>query len=70
MVDVIDDDPESRWLSVCFYESMIKDKDDLGDLIPGGLLGEDGYCFDLYENESDMVTYLKERINEAYENYS
>ena len=67
MVDVIDDDPESRWLSVCFYESTITDEDELGDLIPGGLLGEDGYCFDMYDNEDNMAIYLKERISEAYE---
>ena len=47
MVDVIDDDPEQRWLSVCFYGDTIQDPDDEGDLIPGGLLGADGYCFDL-----------------------
>ena len=48
MVDVIDDDPEERWLSVCFYGEMITDPEETGDLIPEGLLGEDGYCFDLY----------------------
>ena len=25
IVDVIDDDPNERWLSVCFYEDMITD---------------------------------------------
>jgi hypothetical protein len=68
MVDVIDDDPEERWLSVCFYGEMITDPDETGDLIPEGLLGEDGYCFDLYEYDRDEVDYLKQRLTQAHEN--
>lgn len=66
MVDVIDDDPENRWLSICFYGDMISDPDEKGDLIPGGLLGEDGYCFDLEEFSEEDVNYIKQRIQEAY----
>lgn len=66
LVDIIDDDPDERWLSVCFYGESVTDDDGLGDLIPGGLLGEDGYCFDIYENDEDTVSYLKDRIEEAY----
>ncbi|CCK79020.1 hypothetical protein [Desulfobacula toluolica] len=68
MVDVIDDDPDERWLSVCFYGEMITDPDETGDLIPEGLLGEDGYCFDLYEYDADEIQYLKKRLSQAYEN--
>lgn len=68
LVDIIDDDPDNRWLSVCFYGETITDDDERGDLIPGGLLGEDGYCFDIYENEESTVSYLKDRIDEAYMN--
>lgn len=68
MVDIVDDDPENRWLSVCFYGDAITDPDELGDLIPGGLLGEDGYCFDLYEYDEGALSYLKERIDEAHQN--
>jgi len=68
MIDVIDDDPENRWLSICFYGDMIKDPEEKGDLIPGGLLGEDGYCFDLEEFTEKEVAYIKERITEAYNN--
>lgn len=68
MVDVIDDDPEERWLSVCFYGGMITDPDGAGDLIPEGLLGEDGYCFDLSEYDEEAISYLKERLSEAHEN--
>ncbi len=66
MADVIDDDPEARWLSVCFYGEMINDPEELGDLIPDGLLGEDGYCFDLDEYDYDKLNYLKKRLDEAY----
>ena len=66
MVDVIDDDPDNRWLSVCFYKEMITDPDGLGDLVPGGLLGEDGYCFDIEPGDTGMVEYVMNRIDEAY----
>ncbi len=65
-IDIIDDEPKNRWLSVCFYEDMITDADSLGDLVPGGLSGEDGYCFDV--SEADEAPYVLARIQEAYEN--
>ncbi len=68
MVDVIDDDPEDRWLSVCFYGEMISDPDESGDLVPEGLQGEDGYCFDLYEYDEADVEYLKQRLTQAHGN--
>jgi hypothetical protein len=67
MLDVIDDDPEERWLSVCFYGDMVSDPDELGDLIPGGLLGSDGYCFDVSEGEQPLKDYIGSRIQEAFE---
>lgn len=70
MIDVIDDDPENRWLSICFYGDMITDPDEVGDLVPEGLLGEDGHCFDLYEPDEGEVDYLKERLKEACINAS
>ena len=66
MADVIDDDPSARWLSVCFYGDMVTDPDEEGDLIPEGLLGSDGYCFDLDEYDEQDVAYIKERLNDAY----
>jgi len=68
MIDVIDDDPDNRWLSICFYGDMVTDPEEKGTLIPGGLLGEDGYCFDLDSWEEDYFSYIKNRIEEAYDN--
>ena len=70
MVDVIDDDPSERWLSVCFYGDMITDPDEEGDLIPEGLKGSDGYCFDMDDYDEEKVAYLKARFDEACANAS
>jgi hypothetical protein len=67
MIDVIDDEPDQKWLSVCFYGDMITDPEALGDLIPGGLLGSDGYCFDVDESDAKIETYIGDRIREAYD---
>lgn len=64
MVDVIDDTP--RWLSVCFYEKMVSDPETRGDSVPGGLLGEDGICFDVDSPEPGLLDYLQQRIIEAH----
>jgi hypothetical protein len=31
-------------------------------------MGEDGYCFDLYEYDKEEMAYLKERLTQAYQN--
>ncbi|MDZ7760564.1 MAG: hypothetical protein U5L00_09945 [Desulfovermiculus sp.] len=66
MIDIIDDDPDARWLSVCFFADMITDPEERGDIVPGGLLGHDGYCFDLLSSEPEEVDYVAQRIQEAY----
>jgi len=66
LVDIIDDDPDNRWLSICFYTDMITDPDDVGNLVPQGILGEDGYCFDLFEHDESMMAYIEQRMDEAY----
>ena len=66
LVDIIDDDPQNRWLSVCFYGEMITDPKEVGDLIPGGLFGKDGYCFDLFEYDEVMISYIEQRIDEVH----
>jgi len=66
LVDIIDDDPDNRWLSICFYEEMVTDPDELGNLVPNGILGVDGYCFDLYEDDPSLASYVERRIEEAH----
>jgi hypothetical protein len=63
MMDVIEGDP--RWLSVCFYSDMITDPEESGDFVPGGLLGEDGRCFDVEQYSEDRLRYLQARMDEA-----
>jgi hypothetical protein len=70
MIDVIDDDPDARWLSICFYGDLLTDPKEKGDLVPGGLAGDDGYCFDLHEWDDEELTYLKARLDEAVLNAS
>lgn len=65
MVDIVDDDPSARWLSVCFYADMISDPEELGDYAPGGLNGEDACCLNLEEQDTDMQNYIFARIQEA-----
>jgi hypothetical protein len=68
LVDVIDDDPDVRWLSVCFYEGAVADPERHGDWIPLGILGEDARCFNVDEEDEDLVAYVAERIREAGRN--
>ena len=68
LIDVIDDDPEMRWLSVCFYDGTVSDPDQLGNLIPQGILGDDGYCFDVNEKDETLSLFLKQKIDEAFIN--
>ena len=68
MVDVIDDDPNERWLSVCFYGDLLTDPEEKGDLVPEGLAGDDGYCFDLDEWIDEDVAYIEARLDEAFNN--
>ncbi|GAU09000.1 hypothetical protein [Desulfoplanes formicivorans] len=67
MIDVIDDDPTQRWLSVCFYAHMINDPDELGEYAPEGLFGEDACCFDIDGYEETLLAYVEKRIDEAWE---
>lgn len=66
IIDVIDDTPDERWLSVCFYGDMVTDPEERGEVIPGGLAGSDGYCFDMYESDETFTAYLQERLVEAW----
>ncbi|MBF0210661.1 MAG: hypothetical protein HQK64_07355 [Desulfamplus sp.] len=68
MVDVIEDTP--RWLSVCFYNQMLTDPEEMGDFVPSGLLGEDALCFDIQEWDEKFISYVENRVDEAYKSAS
>lgn len=68
LVDVVDDEPESRWLSVCFYADMVTDPEETGDFVPKGLMGEDAICFNLDEDDAQAKDYIFKRIMEAAKN--
>lgn len=68
LLDVVDDEPEQRWLSVCFYADMIQDPRGLGDIVPGGLDGGDAICFNLDEDDPQMRNYIADRLREAAAN--
>lgn len=64
MVDAVEDaDP---WLSVCFYAEHIQDPEERGECIPGGLLGQDGYCFEVGDGDDALSAYLCNRFKEAW----
>ncbi|MDL2316396.1 hypothetical protein LJC59_04875 [Desulfovibrio sp. OttesenSCG-928-A18] len=81
LIDIIDDQPEERWLSVCFYADLTSDPEERGDIVPGGLLGEDALCFDIAPDQSKtggetkgqtggetgrvLQAYMLERLEEA-----
>lgn len=66
LVDVVDD-PDGRWLSVCFYADTVEDPEELGDFVPGGLLGQDAMCLDLDAGDTEAEAYIKARLVEAYQ---
>lgn len=65
MVDVVDDNPAERWLSVCFFNDMVSDPDELGDFAPGGLFEQDALCLNLDEDSASMRAYILARLAEA-----
>ena len=65
LVDVVDDEPEARWLSVCFYADMVNDPEELGDFVPSGLMGKDACCLNLEEDDPAMRDYILARLGEA-----
>ncbi len=65
LIDVVDDDPLERWLSVCFYADMINDPEEKGDFVPQGLMNEDALCLNLEEEDAEMCAYIQQRLAEA-----
>ncbi len=65
LIDVVDDDPLERWLSVCFYADMINDPEEKGDFVPKGLMNEDALCLNLEGKDAQMCAYIQSRLVEA-----
>ena len=70
LLDVLEPDNEPWWLSICFFAESITDPEDLGEIIPGGLFGTDGYCFDIEKNDEQIINYLSQRLTEAWQSAS
>lgn len=67
-IDVIDDDPANRWLSVCCRAELVTDPDGLGDWVPDGFFGEDAMCFNMDEDDPRLKNYILQRVNEVIRN--
>lgn len=65
LLDVIDDDPAARWLSLCFPDHLVSDPDDAGDVVPQGLSGKDARCFSVDAIFPETEGYMKARLDEA-----
>ncbi len=70
LIDVVDDEPEARWLSICFFANMVKDPEGLGDLVPQGLMDSDALCLNLEDADAEMEAYILQRIYEAHDKAS
>ncbi len=66
MADVVPLGEDEMMLSICFFGDEINDPGELGNLIPGGMYGGDGYCFDLESDDPGMVGYCSQRAAEAH----
>lgn len=65
LIDVVDDEPENRWLSVCFFAHVVTDPEEKGDFVPKGLEDRDAICFNLDEDDAALAEYIAERLREA-----
>lgn len=65
VLDIITPKDGDWYISFCFYEDEISDPDELGECVPFGLFGENGYCFNLEEFDLSLLDYLSNRIDEA-----
>jgi hypothetical protein len=66
LIDVAEFDGQ-LFLSVCFYADEMRDPEELGNLVPLGLFNEDGYCFDLDQDDPGLTAYILERQKDAHQ---
>lgn len=65
LIDIIDDDPEERWLSIRLNAELIGCCHKEWEILPGGLSGHDALCIDVDENEEGLSDYLVELFEDA-----
>lgn len=65
LADVIDDDPEKRWLSVCMYADVADDAEKRGDVVPKGLNDQDAVCFDIDGPDAEEQAYILKVLERA-----
>jgi hypothetical protein len=66
LADVVPLGGDEMFLSVCFYDDEITDPQELGNAVPQGLFQETGYCFDLEEDDEELLAYCLARAAEAH----
>jgi hypothetical protein len=64
-LDIVDDDPEERWLSLCITKDMADDPENFGECIPKLFNNQDALCFDIDENNENISEYLQNLLNNA-----
>lgn len=66
LADVVPLGGDEMFLSVCFYDDEVSDPQELGNAVLQGLFQENGHCFDLEEDDRELVAYCLEQAAEAY----
>jgi hypothetical protein len=64
-LDIVDDDPEERWLFLCIKKDLAEDPENYGEVMPEILDGQDALCFDIDERDDVMRAYLQTLLENA-----
>ncbi|MCB2227530.1 MAG: hypothetical protein KQH53_12705 [Desulfarculaceae bacterium] len=66
MADVVPLGADELMLSICFFGDEVNDPEELGNLIPDGMYGGDGFCFDVEGDDPELGVYCLARAREAH----
>lgn len=69
-MDIIDDDPEERWLSIRLNAALAGRCRKDWEVLPGGLSGHDALCIDVDEQEEGISDDLLELFASSLKNLS
>jgi hypothetical protein len=67
-LDVVDDDPEERWLSLCIKKALADDPANYGEVVPKILDEQDALCFAIDESNENIKVYLQTLLKKAINN--